>query len=288
MKPWDIPFDELTEGQVITVALKGSAKRYRVKSVTHEGNTWTASVVPADLDDPEAVYWPISAEPTTEPKFDATVLSETAAAAAERRIMAGQVTTFSKTIHHTPEGWSHVVGGESTHQDDDCTQIVHDVMNTLDGALHHDIDCRDVKAILDALKSAGYELVNQVGTVHESPESWQHIVGGPRVIPTPGRIDPSRPTDPSVAVLGPHGIEIKDPMASAEEILDAIGWVPDLGKRMSDEPTYPDVENLPTETETYERYEVYVDSGRANELFRAFGKSLGRAIEISWKDTEYV
>lgn len=51
---------------------------------------------------------------------------------------------------------------------------------------------------------------------------------------------------------------------------------------MSDEPTYP------TETETYERYEVYVDSGRANELFRAFCKALGRAIEISWKDTGYV
>lgn len=173
VKPWDIPFDELTEGQVITVALKGSAKRYRVKSVTHEGNTWTASVVPADLDDPEAVYWPISAEPTTEPKFDATVLSETAAAAAERRIMAGQVTTFSKTIHHTPEGWSHVVGGESTHQDDDCTQIVHDVMNTLDGALHHDIDCRDVQTILNALKTLGYELVNQVGTVQG--DQWTDI-----------------------------------------------------------------------------------------------------------------
>ena len=84
-KKWRITkFDELTEGQVITVALKGSAKRYRVKSVTHEGNTWTASVVPADLDDPEAVYWPISAEPTTEPKFDATVLSETFNPAGDR------------------------------------------------------------------------------------------------------------------------------------------------------------------------------------------------------------
>ena len=110
VKPWGIPFEELTEGQVITVEVKGSAKRYRVKSVTHEGNTWTASVVPADLDDLEAVYWPVSAEPTTEPKFNATVLSETAATAAERRIMAGQVTTFSKTIHRSPEGWSHVAG----------------------------------------------------------------------------------------------------------------------------------------------------------------------------------
>lgn len=53
---------------------------------------------------------------------------------------------------------------QPTPQHDDETALVHAVMNTLDGALHHDIDCRDVKAILDALKSAGYELVNQVGT----------------------------------------------------------------------------------------------------------------------------
>lgn len=52
--------------------------------------------------------------------------------------------------------------------------------------------------------------------------------------------------------------------------------------------TYPVVEGLPDETETYERYEVYVDSGRADGLFRAFCQSLGRAIEFSWKDTEDV
>lgn len=37
---------------------------------------------------------------------------------------------------------------------------------------------------IEGLKSAGYELVNQVGTVRESPESWQHIVGGPSYAPT--------------------------------------------------------------------------------------------------------
>jgi hypothetical protein len=51
---------------------------------------------------------------------------------------------------------------------------------------------------------------------------------------------------------------------------------------------YPPVEGLPTEVETYERYEVYVDSGRADDLFKAFCKSLGSSIERSWKDTEAV
>lgn len=54
------------------------------------------------------------------------------------------------------------------------------------------------------------------------------------------------------------------------------------------QPDYPPVEGLPTEVATYELYEVYVDSGRANELFRAFCTSLGHAIETSWKDTEDV
>lgn len=54
---------------------------------------------------------------------------------------------------------------------------------------------------------------------------------------------------------------------------------------VSDE--YPRVQGLPT-VDTYERYEVYVDSGRADELFRAFCRSLGSAIETSWKDTEDV
>lgn len=48
---------------------------------------------------------------------------------------------------------------QPTPQHDDETALVHAVMNTLDGALHHDIDYRDVKAILDALKTLGYELV---------------------------------------------------------------------------------------------------------------------------------
>lgn len=48
---------------------------------------------------------------------------------------------------------------QPTPQHDDETALVHAVMNTLDGALHHDIDCRDVKAILDALKTLGYEHV---------------------------------------------------------------------------------------------------------------------------------
>jgi hypothetical protein len=52
--------------------------------------------------------------------------------------------------------------------------------------------------------------------------------------------------------------------------------------------TYPPIEGLPTDVETYERYEVYVDSGRADDLFQAFCSSLGRSIETSWKDTEYV
>ena len=39
---------------------------------------------------------------------------------------------------------------------------------------------------------------------------------------------------------------------------------------------------------TYERYEVYVDSGRADDLFGAFCDSLGPSVEKSWKDTEYV
>lgn len=55
---------------------------------------------------------------------------------------------------------------------------------------------------------------------------------------------------------------------------------------MSDE--YPIVEGLPTSVESYESYEVYVDSGRADELFLAFCDSLGASIERSWKDTEYV
>lgn len=38
--------------------------------------------------------------------------------------------------------------------------------------------------IVEALKSAGYELVNQVGAVHHEPDSWQHIVGGPSSAPT--------------------------------------------------------------------------------------------------------
>lgn len=36
---------------------------------------------------------------------------------------------------------------------------------------------------------------------------------------------------------------------------------------------------------TYESYEVYVDSGRADELFKAFCDSLGPAIEKTWLDT---
>jgi hypothetical protein len=44
----------------------------------------------------------------------------------------------------------------------------------------------------------------------------------------------------------------------------------------------------PEEGETYEVYEVYVDSGSADEQFREFCKSLGSAVEISWKDTNYV
>lgn len=51
---------------------------------------------------------------------------------------------------------------------------------------------------------------------------------------------------------------------------------------MSDE--YPRVLDLPA-VDTYEIYEVYVDSGRATELFKAFCKSLGGAIEASWRDT---
>lgn len=42
------------------------------------------------------------------------------------------------------------------------------------------------------------------------------------------------------------------------------------------------------EGESNEAYEVYVDSGRPHELFREFCASLGSAIEISWKDTNYV
>jgi len=50
---------------------------------------------------------------------------------------------------------------------------------------------------------------------------------------------------------------------------------------------YPRPENI-TAIATYESYAVYVDSGRADELFKAFCDSLGPAIETSWKDTEYV
>lgn len=50
---------------------------------------------------------------------------------------------------------------------------------------------------------------------------------------------------------------------------------------------YPKPENI-VATATYESYQVYVDSGRADELFKAFCDSLGPAIETSWKDTEYV
>ncbi len=51
---------------------------------------------------------------------------------------------------------------------------------------------------------------------------------------------------------------------------------------MSDE--YPLVLGLET-AETYERYEVYVNSGRADELFIEFCELLGTAIEKSWKET---
>ncbi|RIS87420.1 hypothetical protein [Mycobacteroides abscessus] len=37
---------------------------------------------------------------------------------------------------------------------------------------------------------------------------------------------------------------------------------------------------------TYESYDVYVDSGRADELFRAFCNSFGPAVEKSWRGTE--
>jgi hypothetical protein len=40
------------------------------------------------------------------------------------------------------------------------------------------------------------------------------------------------------------------------------------------------------DAKTCERYEVYVDSGSANELFLEFCRSLGSAIDKSWKDTE--
>lgn len=40
--------------------------------------------------------------------------------------------------------------------------------------------------------------------------------------------------------------------------------------------------------ESNEVYEVYVDSGPAHDRFREFCRSLGSAIEISWKDTNYV
>lgn len=40
-----------------------------------------------------------------------------------------------------------------------------------------------------------------------------------------------------------------------------------------------------SQSETYEVYEVYVDSGRADALFLEFCRSLGDQISISWKDT---
>lgn len=46
---------------------------------------------------------------------------------------------------------------------------------------------------------------------------------------------------------------------------------------------YPKAELPPSDT--YGIYEVYVDSGRAEELFREFCSSLGPSIEISWRDT---
>lgn len=39
---------------------------------------------------------------------------------------------------------------------------------------------------------------------------------------------------------------------------------------------------------TYEEYIVYIDSGGADEIFRAFCSSLGGVIEISWKNTHDV
>lgn len=49
--------------------------------------------------------------------------------------------------------------------------------------------------------------------------------------------------------------------------------------------TYDEAPELPTEPETYESYEVYVDSGPAHDRFRAFAETLGRAIELNWRDT---
>lgn len=48
------------------------------------------------------------------------------------------------------------------------------------------------------------------------------------------------------------------------------------------------VDNLPQGVGSYEYYDVYVDSGRAHDLFKAFCKTLGHAIKTNWKDTEYV
>ncbi len=36
---------------------------------------------------------------------------------------------------------------------------------------------------------------------------------------------------------------------------------------------------------SYAEYTIYVDTGEAEDRFRAFCQSLGDAIEISWKDT---
>lgn len=71
---------------------------------------------------------------------------------------------------------------EPTPQPDDESAIIAEVLCDLPEVcqLHREKAHR----ILAKLKSAGYELVNQVGTVRESPESWQHIVGGPSYAPT--------------------------------------------------------------------------------------------------------
>ncbi|MDB2192117.1 hypothetical protein [Mycobacteroides abscessus] len=49
---------------------------------------------------------------------------------------------------------------------------------------------------------------------------------------------------------------------------------------------YPDVK-LP-DTDTYEEFTVYVNSGEAYDRFRDFCRSLGSSIDYSWNDTHDV
>lgn len=77
-----------------------------------------------------------------------------------------------------------------------------------------------------AAKTGSDHLVNR--TIARAEEAAQRAKDAEAELASSvqGWIDPNKPKDPSIARLTDRGIEIMDPNATAEEMLDAIGWVP--------------------------------------------------------------